>query len=178
MTHSEKSATIWESNHSSCVFKVHYCSMRIQLYQNTHVDYSDYPKNLVSRINEVYVCSIKYWNSDTLLNKHKLHLSHLFCCDHTCYCVNMVSVTSASHYHPHYQIRSSMYICGLMPRNLAEIGRGSLEWLWPSVNALYDDNKAWKFTQHAMSLVKNTVKGSPQPHHTHTPCHNDQRKRQ
>ena len=31
-----------------------------------------------------------------LLKKHKLHLSHLFCCNRTCYCANMVSVTSKS----------------------------------------------------------------------------------
>ena len=52
----------------------------------------------------------------------------LFCCNHTCYCVNMVSVTSVSRYitsvsryHLRYQSRSSMYICGLIPRNLAEL---------------------------------------------------------
>ena len=40
----------------------------------------------------------------------------------------MVSVTSASryimsasHYHPRYQSRSSMYIHGLIPRNFAEL---------------------------------------------------------
>ena len=61
------------------------------------------------------------------LKKHKLHLSRLFCCNHTCYCVNMVSVTSASRYitsascyHPRYQSKSSTYIRGLIPRNFAE----------------------------------------------------------
>ena len=33
----------------------------------------------------------------------------------------MVSVTSASNYHPRYQSRSSMYIGGLIPRNFAEL---------------------------------------------------------
>ena len=33
----------------------------------------------------------------------------------------MVSVTSASRYHPRYQSRSSMYIRGLIPRNFAEL---------------------------------------------------------
>ena len=54
--------------------------------------------------------SIKYRYIDILLKKHKLHLNRLFCCNHTCYCVNMVSVTSASRYirsasryHPRYQ---------------------------------------------------------------------------
>ena len=72
--------------------------------------------------------SIKYRYSDILLKKHKLHLSRLFCCNHTCYCVNMVSVmsascyiTSASHYHLGYQSRSSMYICGLFTRNFAKL---------------------------------------------------------
>ena len=65
--------------------------------------------------------SIKY-------HKHKLHLRRLFCCNNTCYCVKMVSVTlasryitSASRYHPRYQSRSSMYIRGLIPRNFAEL---------------------------------------------------------
>ena len=60
--------------------------------------------------------------------KKKLHLSRLFCCSHTCYCVNLVSVTStsryitsASRYHPRYHSRSSMYIRGLIPRNFAEL---------------------------------------------------------
>ena len=30
-------------------------------------------------------------------------------------------ITSASHYHPRYQSRSSMYIRGLIPRNFAEL---------------------------------------------------------
>ena len=68
--------------------------------------YSDYPKSLISRIIEVY--------------EHKIHLCRLFCCNHTCYCVNMVSVTSAPRYHPRYQSRSSMYIHGLIQRNFVE----------------------------------------------------------
>ena len=54
-------------------------------------------------------------------------LSGLFCCNHTCDCVSMVSVTSSSRYitsasscHPRYQSRSSMYIRCLIPRNSAE----------------------------------------------------------
>ena len=92
------------------------------------IDYSDYPKNLIRRINEVMFLLIKYRYNDILLKKHKLHLSRLFCCNHSCYCVNMVSVTSASRYitpasryHPRYQSRSSMYILGLIPRNFAEL---------------------------------------------------------
>ena len=86
------------------------------------IDYSDYPKRLTSRINEVDVFSIKYRYSDVLLKKYKLHLikpfvllqSHLLC-------FNTVSVTSVSRYHPRYQSRSSMYIHGLIPRNFAEL---------------------------------------------------------
>ena len=79
-------------------------------FSSIKIDYSDYPKSLISKINEVYVFSIKSRYSDILLEKHKLHFSSLFCCNHTCYCVNVVSVTSASHfitsashYHPRYQ---------------------------------------------------------------------------
>ena len=65
--------------------------------------------------------SVKYRNSDILLRKHKLNFSRLFCCNHICYCVNMVSVTSASRYNPCYQSISLMYIRGLIPRNFAEL---------------------------------------------------------
>ena len=36
------------------------------------IDYSDYLKSLISRINEAYAFSIKYRYSDILLKKHKL----------------------------------------------------------------------------------------------------------
>ena len=61
---------------------------------------------------------------------HKLHLfyNRLFCCNRTCYCVNMVNVTSAlryitsvPRYYPRYQSRSSMYIRGLIEQNFAEL---------------------------------------------------------
>ena len=50
----------------------------------------------------------------------------MFCCNHTCYCANMVSVmsryiTSVSRYHPRYQSRSSIYIRCLIPRNSKEL---------------------------------------------------------
>ena len=82
--------------------------------------------------------------SINLLKKHKLHLSRLFCCNHTCYCVYMVSVrsasryiTSATHYiapasryHPRYLSKSidvhpwsnSTEFCGL--------GRGSSDYVF------------------------------------------------
>ena len=41
--------------------------------------------------------------------------------NHTCYCVNRVSVTSLSRYNPHYQRKSSMYIRGLIPCDFAEL---------------------------------------------------------
>ena len=70
--------------------------------------------------------SIKYRYSDILLKKTFTSL----CCNHTCYCANMVSVTSAaryitpaSHYiyHPRYQSRSMMYIRGLILRKFANL---------------------------------------------------------
>ena len=67
--------------------------------------------------------SIKYRYDDILLKKKTFVLLH-----HICYCVNMGSVTSASRYitsasryHPRYQIRSSMDIRGLIPQNFAEL---------------------------------------------------------
>ena len=148
---SGKSATIRESNHGSGVCKEHYpqyyapkssillaatdvwkISYVAYGYSSIKIDLSDYPKSLFSRINEVYVFFIKYRYSDILLKKkHKLHLSRLFCCNHTCYCFNMVSVTSASRfimlasryitsesrYHLCFQSRSTMYIHCLIPQN-------------------------------------------------------------
>ena len=57
-----------------------------------------------------------------------LSATRLFCCNHTCYCVNIVSATSpsryitpASRYHQRYQSKPSMYIRGLIQRNFAEL---------------------------------------------------------
>ena len=68
-----------------------------------------------------------------VFEKHDSIYNRLFCCNHTCYCVNMVSVTSApryitsaSRYHPRYQSRSSMYIRGLIPLNFAELAEAVL----------------------------------------------------
>ena len=61
--------------------------------------------------------SIKYCYSNILLKNINFIYNHMFCCNHTCYCVNMVSVTSASG----YQSRSLMYIRGLIPWNFAEL---------------------------------------------------------
>ena len=50
--------------------------------------------------------------------------NHFFCCNHTCCCVGMVSVTSASRYVTsvsRYQSIFSMYILGLMLWNSAEL---------------------------------------------------------
>ena len=50
--------------------------------------------------------------------------NRLICCNHTCNCISMVYVTSASRYvelASRYQSRSSMYIRGLIPRNSVEL---------------------------------------------------------
>ena len=73
---------VWKSSSLACGFS------------SIKIDYSDYPKSLISSINEVNVFSIKYRYIDILLKKYTLHLRSLFCCNHTCYCVNLVSVTS------------------------------------------------------------------------------------
>ena len=113
---------VWKISYVACGFS------------SIKIDYSDYPKSLISRINEVYGGgggSIKYRFRDILLKKTSS--KPLFCCNHTCYCVNMVSVTSAlryitsaSRYHPRYQSRSSMNIRGLIPRNFAELAEAVL----------------------------------------------------
>ena len=50
-------------------------------------------------------------------------MTRLFCCNHTRYCVGMVSVTSALHYvtsASRYQSSFSMYIRGMIPRTFTE----------------------------------------------------------
>ena len=42
------------------------------------IDYSDYPKSLISRINEVFAFSIKYRYSDILLKKN-INLIYAVC---------------------------------------------------------------------------------------------------
>ena len=61
--------------------------------------------------------SIKYRYSDILLKKHKLIIyDRLFCCNHTCYCVKMLSVMSVSHCQSRW-----LYIRGLIPWNSTEL---------------------------------------------------------
>ena len=69
----------------------------------------------------VCILSIKYRYRDILLKNVNFIYNHLFCCNHTCNCVNMVSLASPSRYHPRHQSRSSMYIRGQFPRNFAEL---------------------------------------------------------
>ena len=90
--------------------------------------------------------------------------NRLFCCNHTCDCVNMVFlssapryITSASRYHTRYQSRSSLYIRGLIPRNFAELAEAvpiaSLtERLNPNVTYKTDQGASKRYTfscQHA-----------------------------
>ena len=67
------------------------------------INYFDYPKCFINRINKVMI----FWKS----------INFIFCND-TCYSVGMVSVMSASRYvtSASHQSRSSMYIRGLIPR--------------------------------------------------------------
>ena len=46
----QKAPGVWKISSVACGFS------------SIEIDYSDYPKSLISRINEVYVCSIKYRN--------------------------------------------------------------------------------------------------------------------
>ena len=109
---------VWKISSVSCGFS------------SIKINYSDYPKSLISRIHEVKLkCVFNKISLYLYIYFYKLYLSRLFWCDNTCYCVNMVSVTSASRYitpapryHPRYRSRSSMYIRGLIPRTFAELG--------------------------------------------------------
>ena len=61
------------------------------------------------------------------LKKTRFIYNLWFCFPHTCYCVGMVSVTSASRYvttASRYQSRSSMYIRGPTPRNSTDFRFG------------------------------------------------------
>ena len=102
--HLKKSITNRESNHAWGVHKEHYAYYYVPKssillaggtgvlvissvacgFSSFKIDYFDHPKSLITRINIVYVLYFIY--------------NRLFCCDHTKYCVNIVSVTSASHY--------------------------------------------------------------------------------
>ena len=141
--HSENSVTIRESRKGAlrvvlCTKKLHFVSrnLRVEIssvacgFSSTKIDYSDYPKSLISRINEVYVffnkISLQRYFIEKKIN-FTCHSNRLFCCNHT-YCVNIVSVTSvsryitpASRYHPRRQSRFSQYIRGLIPQNFAEL---------------------------------------------------------
>ena len=89
------------------------------------INYFDYPNHFINRINKYYDFSLKYrYHGDVLLKKHNSISKHLFCCNQTCYYAGMVSVTSASRYvtsASHYRSISSMYIRGLIKRNLSEV---------------------------------------------------------
>ena len=69
-----------------------------------------------------------YFSIKFLLKNINCIYNSLFCCNHTCYCVNMDSVTSASRnitpvsrYYPRHQSRSLMYIRALIQRNFTEL---------------------------------------------------------
>ena len=67
----------------TCVWKISSVAFG---FSSIKIDYSDYLKSLISRINEVYVFSIKYRYSDILLKKQTsfkpfdLLQSHLLLC--------------------------------------------------------------------------------------------------
>ena len=80
---------------------------------------------LLGRIESIHV-AYQINGSDALNTVQCCPFTHLrlFCCNHTCYCVGMVSVMSTSRYvtsASRYQSRSSMYIQGLIPRNTTEL---------------------------------------------------------
>ena len=58
------------------------------------IHFSDYPKSLFSRINEDYVFFNKISLWQYFIEKNIIFIYYrLFCCNLTCYCVGIVSVT-------------------------------------------------------------------------------------
>ena len=69
--------------------------------------------------------------------------NRLFCCNQTCYCIGMASVTSSSRYvasASRYQSRSPMYIQGLIPPN------------WPKQFRLLDSKTTWIIVHACLTL--------------------------
>ena len=106
------------------------------------IHFSDSPKSLISRINIVYlslnkVSLLKYFIEKN--NNIKFIYNRLFCCNHTCYGVGMVYLTSASPYvtsASRYQRRSSMYIRSLLPGKSMELAEADSIDFWLSLYQL------------------------------------------
>ena len=79
-------------------------------------------------------------NFDILLKKYiNIIYNRLLCRNHTCHCVGMVSVTSASRYvtsASRYQSRFSIDIRGLIPQNSMELADDQTSALWMLGNCL------------------------------------------
>ena len=58
------------------------------------IHFSDYMKNLICRLNKVYVFFNKILLAIFIEKYIYFVCNRLFCCNHTCYCICMVSVTS------------------------------------------------------------------------------------
>ena len=111
----------------------YFYSMWVQLYQNRLFWLSEklnqQNKSSLCIFQQNITIAIFYWKKTPI----NFIYNHLFCCNHTCYCVNIVSLMSASRYtmsvscyHPSYQSRSSMYIHGLIPQNSTELAEAVL----------------------------------------------------
>ena len=133
---------IWLSNQASGVCKAHYLVVlwrksSILLagtgvrkihsvacgFSPVKIHFSAYLNSLISRINEVYIFQIKY-RYFIGIKPINFISNHLFCWNHTCYCVGKVSVTSASSFvtpASRYQSRFSMNIQVLNLRNSTEL---------------------------------------------------------
>ena len=138
-------------------------------FSSIAIDYSDYLKRLISRKMMLMYFSLKYRFSGISLKRHQLHYNCFFCCDHTCYCGNMISVTSASfyltsasRYLPRCQSRSLMYIRGLIPRNFAELAETV-----PIVATVSKKKKNMISKYHNHKLQTNPWHHEEEPHNNH-----------
>ena len=112
-------------------------------FSSIKIDYYDYQKSLISRINEVYVFFNKfiakakfYWKNINFI------YNRLFCCNHTCYCVNMISVTLTSH----YIMSASLY--HLCPRCTSVVWLHRISRNWPRLFLLFSLLSYWDYLEY------------------------------
>ena len=68
------------------------------------IDYSDFPKSFISRINEVYFFH-KYRYSIFFFTTFIVECwNRLFRCNQTCYCAGMISVTTTSRFQSPWKV--------------------------------------------------------------------------
>ena len=120
--------------------------------------FSDYPKCLISRINEICVFFIKISQLRYFIEKN-IHFIYnlLFCCNHTCYCVGMVAAMSAPRY-----VRSASRYKSISLMNIRVGKGGKIRNRYNQVPHLTQDTN-WKVTNSQLDTRKREPRGQPFP---------------